>query len=113
MGSFKGQRLQADILKALTIIFQREFLNSRYIKTLTIHEVRLTSDKRIAKIFYSTYDVNAKLENVEAEINKHLKYIKKMLAQKISARIMPEIIFVYDTALDNANRIEKLLKGDQ
>ncbi|WP_338982906.1 30S ribosome-binding factor RbfA [Spiroplasma endosymbiont of Othius punctulatus] len=111
--SVQTDRLQAEIMKNLGLMLNREFPNAKYMDKISIHEVRLTTDKRIAKIYYSVWLQDANIEKVEEEIKKHSKYIRGLLAKKINTRIMPELAFEYDKALENANRIEEILKASK
>ena len=106
----KLERTQSTILRELNLILQREFPDSEYVKTISIHEVRLSSDMSHAKIFYSFLDINADKEEVQEEINDYLKEIRMILASKVEMKSVPELVFEYDKSLENANKIEEILK---
>lgn len=106
----KLERTQSTILRELNLILQREFPDSEYVKTLSIHEVRLSNDMSHAKIFYSFLDINADKEEVQEEINDYLKEIRMILASKVEMKSVPELVFEYDKSLENANKIEEILK---
>ncbi|ASP28095.1 ribosome-binding factor A [Spiroplasma corruscae] len=106
----KIERTQSIILRELTLILQREFHDSDYIKFLSIHEVRLSNDMSHAKIYYSYLNPEFDLEDVKSEIKDYLKEIRMLLANKVEMRSVPELSFEYDNSLDNANKIDKILK---
>ncbi|AKU79570.1 30S ribosome-binding factor RbfA [Spiroplasma turonicum] len=106
----KLERAQSNILRELTLILQREFHDTDFIKFLTIHEVRLSSDMSHAKIFYSYVNPDFDLEEVKIELMHNLKEIRMLLANKVDMRSVPELTFEYDKSLDNANNIDKILK---
>ncbi|ARU91933.1 ribosome-binding factor A [Spiroplasma clarkii] len=106
----KIERAQSTILRELNLILQREFPDSEYLNGLTIREVRLTNDMSQAKVFYSLLYTDADLKDVEAEVKEYLKEIRMLLASKIEMKSVPELIFEYDKSLDNANKIEQILK---
>jgi len=106
----KVERMQSTILRELNLILQREFLDSEYIKSLTIREVRLTNDMSQARIFYSILNIKANLADVVAEIKDNLKEIRMLLASRIDIKNVPELNFEYDKSLDNANKIDEILK---
>ncbi|WP_338969340.1 30S ribosome-binding factor RbfA [Spiroplasma endosymbiont of Labia minor] len=103
----KVERLQSTILRELNLMV-RNFLNSEIIPSLTVHEVRLTSDLSKAKVFYSFVGDYLK-EEVTAEIANYLKEIRHNLAEKVSMRAVPELEFVFDDSLETANRIDEIL----
>ncbi|AVP49068.1 30S ribosome-binding factor RbfA [Williamsoniiplasma luminosum] len=104
-------RKESTILRELTLILTREFSN-QFLNSISIHEVRLTRDNEIAKIFYSflAFDPSIDKESVAEELEIHHKQIRKILAGKLQMKFIPELNFVYDTSLDNANHIEEILK---
>lgn len=106
----KIERAQSTILRELNLILQREFPDSEYLNGLTIREVRLTNDMSQAKIFYSLLYTDADLTEVAAEINDYVKEIRMLLASKVDMKNVPELIFEYDKSLENANKIEQILK---
>ncbi|AGR41029.1 30S ribosome-binding factor RbfA [Spiroplasma taiwanense] len=106
----KIERTQSTILRELNLILQREFPDSEYLNSLIIHEVRLTNDMSHAKVFYSFLDTTANVEEVEDELKQNLKEIRKLLASKVEMRSVPELNFELDKTLENANKIEKILK---
>ncbi|WP_339034802.1 30S ribosome-binding factor RbfA [Spiroplasma endosymbiont of Cantharis rufa] len=106
----KIERNQSTILRELNLILQREFPDSEYLNSLTVHEVRLSNDMGHAKVFYSSMDVNSNKDEVKAEIEENLKEIRMILASKVEMRSVPELTFEFDKTLENANKIEKILK---
>ncbi|WP_339021592.1 30S ribosome-binding factor RbfA [Spiroplasma endosymbiont of Atherix ibis] len=106
----KIERNQSTILRELNLILQREFPDCEYLNSLIIHEVRLSNDMSHAKIFYSFLDSSADQKAVQAEINENLKEIRMILASKVEMRNVPELTFEYDKTLENANKIEEILK---
>lgn len=111
--NIKNERLQSLILRDLTLILQREFHDDEIISKVIIHEVKLASDYSHCKIFYSslTPDVTKEeLEEVLADVNKS---IRQSLAGKLEIYRTPELIWQYDTLLENANKIEDILKSSK
>lgn len=105
----KGRK-ESTILRELTIILEREMKNDT-LKAISIAEVRLTNDSEVAKIFWSFLPIKGiSKELLENEIEDNLKEIRMKLARKLDTRTVPELKFEYDTSLDNASRIEEILK---
>ncbi|ATZ18698.1 ribosome-binding factor A [Williamsoniiplasma somnilux] len=112
MGNYKiSARKESLILRELTLILSRELQNP-ILNSISISEVRLTHDQELAKIYYSFIvftNSDITLEKVTEELEKHHKKIRRLLAAKVKMRAVPDLEFIYDTSLDNANKIEKIL----
>ncbi|AOG60291.1 ribosome-binding factor A [Spiroplasma helicoides] len=106
----KLERHQSTILRELNLILQREFPDTDYINSLTVREVRLSKDLSHAKVFYSSLDSDAPVDDIKEEVEEYLKEIRKILASKVEMKSVPELKFEYDNSLENANNIEKILK---
>jgi ribosome-binding factor A len=80
---------------------------------ITINEVELTDDLRIAKIFYTVLGD----EKSKAESQKGLEcargFIQREIGKRIRLKRTPELIFKYDHSIDRAAKIEQLLKEVQ
>jgi ribosome-binding factor A len=79
------------------------------LKELTLTEVEITPDLRRAKVFYATRE-NLDQDQVQIALDKALGFIKAEVARENLFRLMPEFIFLPDTGLDRAARLEELLK---
>jgi len=76
---------------------------------LGVHEVAMSPDLKIATVYVRPLrdgrnDVALKL------LAKHARYIRGLLAPRLDMKFMPEIRFRIDTALDYAEKIDRLLK---
>ncbi|MBY7705194.1 ribosome-binding factor A [Vibrio harveyi] len=85
MSNLKAQKKkESQMLRELNLILQRELQNP-VLNTVSIAEVRLSSDGSYAKIFYSFLPINQDIskENVGKEIEEGLKEIRMILASKL------------------------------
>lgn len=111
MSNLKAQKKKkSQMLRELNLILQRELQNP-VLNTVSIAEVRLSSDGSHAKIFYSFLPINQDIskENVGKEIEEGLKEIRMILASKLDWRSVPNLTFEYDESLDRANHINEIL----
>lgn len=112
MGNNKiSARKESLILRELTLILTREIPNP-VLNAISISEVRLSKDNATAKVFYSFISFNDRINqaSVNQELYEQHKKIRMMLAKKIKMRSVPELVFIYDVSLQNANHIEGILK---
>ena len=76
---------------------------------ITIPEVRMTADLRLATIYVvplAGRDVKDVLEALE----RNKRYIRGEIAHRVNLKFAPEIRFRADERFDEAERIEKLLR---
>lgn len=76
---------------------------------ITIPEVRMTGDLRLATIYVMPLGGRDANEVVEA-LNRNKKFLRAEIAHRINLKFAPEIRFRIDERFDEAERIEKLLR---
>ncbi len=75
---------------------------------ITVPEVRMTADLRLATIYVMPLggrDANAVVE----ALNRHKRFLRGEIAHRINLKFAPEIRFCLDQRFEEAERIEKLL----
>ncbi len=91
---------------SLIFLFKLQNLNSGLI---TITNVRITPDLKIAKIYISIFE-KEKRDEVLEKIRSKTKYIRSELASRITVKFVPELKFFLDDTLDYVEKIEGLIK---
>jgi ribosome-binding factor A len=76
---------------------------------VTVHEVQISPDLKIATAFVRTLIEGAESKALEA-LNRNRKYIRGLIAPKLDMKFMPDIRFRIDTALDYASKIDEILR---
>ena len=79
------------------------------LKELTLTEVEMSPDLKQAKVFYVARE-HVDQDQVQIALDKALGFIKQEIARENLFRLMPAIIFLPDTGLDRAARLERLFK---
>jgi ribosome-binding factor A len=79
---------------------------SRY--SLTVSEVRMTPDLKLATIFVLPLG-GAGAEDVVKHLEQHKRFLRGEIAKGVSLRFMPEIRFKADTSFAISQRIDELL----
>ncbi len=80
------------------------------LKELTLTEVEMSPDLKQARVFYVARET-VDPEQVQIALDKALGFIKQEVARENLFRLMPAIIFLPDTGLDRAARLEKLFQA--
>ena len=104
-------RVGEMIKQALGMIFLREEAKLPNLETreITVTEVRMSQDLKIAKAF--VLPLGGK--NAQEVIDKLKEFsfvIRKVLSKKITIKFLPKLLFVKDESFDYAEKIENLIK---
>jgi ribosome-binding factor A len=76
---------------------------------ITIPEVRMTADLRLATIYVMPLGGRDVKEVIEA-LDRNKRYLRGEIAHHVNLKFAPEIRFRVDERFDEAERIEKLLR---
>ncbi len=77
---------------------------------VTITAVEVTSDMRIAKVYYSVMGSEEERGNAAKGLKSSVPYIRRELGKRLRMRYVPEILFMFDDSLEYGNRIESLIR---
>ncbi len=76
---------------------------------LTITDVKMTDDLKIAKIYISFLDNKESINNIIEILKNKKKQIRYHLGNNIDLKYTPELRFYYDDTMDNVENINKLI----
>jgi ribosome-binding factor A len=91
---------------SLIFLFKLQNLGSGLI---TITNVRVSPDLKLAKIYISVFEKERRDEVLE-RIRTKTKFIRSELASRITIKFVPELKFFVDDTLDYVEKIEGLIK---
>lgn len=97
------------IQQVLAELLQKEISDPRLTK-VTITDVQMSRDLRIAKIYFATGSGRQNKEAAMEGFHRAKGFVKRELAQRLGLRYMPDLKFFYDDAIDRGARMEQLIK---
>ena len=106
----RSERVGGKIQKVLSELLHKSIQDPR-LEMVTITGVRMTTDLKIAKIYFSTPKGESDAKRVSEGFKSSRGYIKRILASQLGLRYMPDLQFYYDESFDYGAQIEKLLKS--
>ncbi|HOP86199.1 MAG TPA: 30S ribosome-binding factor RbfA [Syntrophorhabdaceae bacterium] len=109
---YRKLRVQDQLREEMSQILFKD-IRDPGIGFVTIMEVKLTEDLKIAKVYCSIYGDEAEKAKSMAALNRSKGYIKFLLGQRIRLKYIPEINFVLDDTFEKAARIEEILKKER
>ena len=113
MNESNRQRKVAQIIQEdFAELFRKQSSDSKQSFLISVSDVKVSADLGIAKIHLSIFPQEFR-KPIMKEIEENKSYYRNYMGQKMGkqVRIIPEINFYLDTALDDVERIEKELKG--
>ena len=105
------EKVNSSLNKCITNIINNKISDPRLDTMVTITSIETSSDLSVCKIKLSflTNDKEKRKEILKI-IQKSSGFIKSELSKMVKIRIIPELRFSIDEGIDNALRVEELLK---
>lgn len=104
----RAERVSSLLKEEVSWILERE-LKDPEIGMVTITEVKLSKDFRLAQVYFSSLASEEQAQVELKALNKASQFIRRLLYRRLDLKIIPEFSFKRDTAFDHARRIETLL----
>ena len=108
---YRKLRIQDQLREEISLIIQRE-IKDPGIGFVTILEVKMTDDLKIAKVYCSVYGGDEDKKKTIEALQRSKGYIKFLLGKRIQLKNMPDLTFTLDITLDKVARIEEILRKD-
>lgn len=106
--SISTDRIANDIKRHLSMLLINGIKDSK-IGYVNITDVRVTNDLSYAYIYFTIFGDENRINVTLEALNRAKGFIKKEISSKVKMRKVPEFIFKYDDALENGNKIEKII----
>ena len=79
--------------------------------TITIPEVRMSPDLKLATCYVMPLGDNNAEKSVEA-LDRNRKFLRGAVAKRVDLRFSPDLRFHVDTSFETGSRIDELLRSD-
>lgn len=99
-------RIESTFKKELSYIL--ESAKNDYLRSMTITDIDLTSQKEYARVYFMTH---RNVEKTIKEVKRSMPYINKVLSSKLSLKKLPKIVFIEDNSYEYGKEIEEKLKN--
>jgi ribosome-binding factor A len=106
--SVRLEKVASLIKEQISIIFQRNFGMEEY-GFMTVTDVRMSPDLKIAKVYISILGDVARKEKSLSMLEDQKKFIRSTLGHNIRLKFTPSLAFYLDETLDEAMKIENIL----
>lgn len=106
---YRRERAGAFILEELTLLLRNAVRDPR-VASITVTDVELTADRRIARVYVSSYEGDEALHEGLAGLESAKPFLRQRLGQVLHWRFTPELEFRVDNSWQYGNRIDAILK---
>ena len=96
-----------ELLREILAAIMLERVADPRLKELTITEVEVTPDLKLARVYFAARQ-GTNSEELMAALDKAMGFIKQEVAREHILRTMPEFHFLPDDTLERAERLENL-----
>jgi ribosome-binding factor A len=105
----RPERVAAMIQELLGEVFARGMRDPR-IGLVTITGVKMSPDLREARVYWTVHGDAAQREQTAKGLDNARGYLRRHIAAELKLRVVPDLHFEYDEAIDRGERIEQLLR---
>ncbi len=107
--TIRQERAAELLYQELSILIGAE-LDDPALELLEVTNVVVSRDLRVAKV-YIHQDSDIQRSLVLARLKKAAPFLRRQLAQSLTFRAVPELLFYYDDTPDQAARVDALLQS--
>lgn len=107
--SVRTEKVASIVKEEIGIIFQRNFDMKEY-GFITVTEVRMTPDLKIAKVYVSIFGDADQKQKTLGRLEAQKAFVRQTLGRNIRLKFTPAIVFYLDETMDNAMNLERIFK---
>ena len=101
-------RLAQELKSEISAIITREFPHHR-LGFVTITDVKVSPDLRYARVFVSVLGSEEDRRQTLETLDNEKGFIRQLIGRRFRLRHTPEITFVYDESVENADHMMRLM----
>ena len=106
--SIRTERVASLLKEEIGALLVRDYNDPAY-GFITVTDVRVTGDLRIAKIMFSVMGTPEGQKKTMAMLEPERSHIRGLVGSKLRLRFVPELQFYHDTTMDRVHRINTLI----
>jgi len=113
MKQYKRSERVGDLIREVISEMILRDLGDPRLETVTITEVEVTADLKLARVFFSARGDQRREEAALKGLESAAGFIKKKLGQELRLRYMPELTFQVDRSFEYGSKIDRLIRTIQ
>lgn len=104
----RSERMAEIVRRELAVLIQQEVKDPR-LKMVTVSAVKVSRDLSYAKVYITVFGDDDTIKENVAILNKAAGFLRSSLANRIKARIIPALKFIYDASIIEGDRLQNLI----
>jgi ribosome-binding factor A len=105
----RPERVAQMVQELLGQIFVRGMRDPR-IGLVTITGVKMSPDLREARVYWTVHGDAEQRKQTAKALEKARGFLRREIGTEIKLRVVPNLMFTYDEAIDRGERIEQLIR---
>jgi len=105
----RTERVAEAIRRIVSEIIIRELRDPRIKSGVTITKVEVTSDLKLAKIYYTTFGDTGKKGNIAAGLKSATSFMRRSIQDQLGLRYAIDLSFRVDRETEYSSRIENII----
>lgn len=106
----RPERVAQLIQHYLGTAFARGGLKDPRLGLVTITGCKVSPDLRQARVYWTVHGDEKVRKDTKAGLEAARGYLRRGIGQELGLRVVPDLGFTYDEAIDRGDRIEQLLR---
>jgi ribosome-binding factor A len=107
---YKRANRVGDLIREVICEMLLKDLSDPRLESVTITEVEVTEDLRLAKVFFSAMGNRSQEEASLHGLQSATGYIRKKLGKELRLRYIPDLLFKVDHSFDYGSNIDRLFE---
>lgn len=109
MKTGRDKKIAEEIRREVSQIFTFE-LNDPRAYGATVTRVQMTPDLKLARVYFALPGAAERGSEAQKALNKSAGFVRRLLAERIRIKFLPQLEFFYDESLEIEGRLEKLFE---
>jgi ribosome-binding factor A len=103
-------RIEETIRQIVAELLMRKVKDPR-VADVSVLRVEVSRDYSVAKIFYNLIGGSepARIEDAGRGLSSGKGFMRRFIRKHLRLRVIPELVFIYDSSLDRAMHIEEMI----
>ncbi|MCC6442357.1 MAG: 30S ribosome-binding factor RbfA [Armatimonadetes bacterium] len=107
--NLRQEKLREFLKEEVSRVLREEIKDPR-LGFVTVTDAEVSRDYQHAKIYVSIFGSEEQKEQSRAALQSATKFVRSAVGRYLRLRLIPELVFVVDTAVDHSMKIAELLR---
>ena len=107
----RPERVAEMVLRELSQLLMRDLKDPR-LRGVTLTRVKMSDDLRHGRVFFSHLEGHAHAAESAQGVRSAGGFIRGQIGRALQLRYAPELVFEFDPGLENAARVDSLLRAN-